>query len=484
MTRSAAVTRPTVHFTPPAAWLNDPNGLVHVDDEYHVFYQHHPASDVWGPMHWGHAVSTDLLRWQHLPIALEPDEKGTIFSGTAVVDDDDTAGFGAGALLAFFTHHTDRQQFQSVAYSHDRGRTFTKYEGNPILEEPSAGPDFRDPKVFRFHGDEGEAHWIMVVAAGHCLRLYRSDDLLNWKPTSTFGEGQADHLGVFETPDLFPVAVDDGDSRRWILSVGHLSGGPADGSGTRYFIGAFDGEVFVPDQDASVVRWADHGADFYAAQTWSDAPDGRRIWAGWLNNWRYADTIPSGGWRGTLSVPRQLGLVTTPSGLTLVQQPIAELRGAGLEVVSLRDVDPTDAATALTGVEGTHLDIELTLDLSAPGVTGSVELAVAMGADERTVVRYDTGTGSISVDRRASGLADFAEGFAAEHSATLGTVDGVLALRVILDGTSVEVFAGGGRVVISDLIFPSGDSRAVSLVAPAGSRVVALDVRDLDTATG
>jgi fructan beta-fructosidase len=473
------VPRPTVHFTPPSAWLNDPNGLIHLAGEYHLFYQHHPASEVWGPMHWGHAVSRDLLRWQHLPVALAPDEHGTIFSGTAIVDDEGTAGFGPGTLLVFFTHHSDERQCQSLAFSHDRGRSFTKYPGNPILEEPSGGPDFRDPKVFRFTAPSGERHWVMVVAAGRCLRFYRSEDLLTWEPTSTFGEGQRDHLGVFETPDLFPVALDGGPEHRWVLSVGHLGGGPAGGSGTRYFVGDFDGEVFAPDQDPTIVTWADHGADFYAAQTWSDAPGDRRIWAGWLNNWDYADAIPSTGWRGSLSIPRELGLVSTPAGQLLVQRPIMELQRRGVPLIEVRDTTPEQAGKALAGVVGVHLDIELTVDLSAAGASGVVELSVGVGVEERTVVRYAVESGWLSVDRRASGEAGFADGFAAEHGAPFVPDHGRLALRVLFDGTSVEAFAGDGRLAISDLVFPSEGSCGVTFTAPDAARVRALDVRDL-----
>jgi fructan beta-fructosidase len=207
------VTRPLVHLTPPTAWLNDPNGLVYVDGEYHAFYQHHPADDVWGPMHWGHAISRDLIRWQHLPVALAPDELGTIFSGSAVVDHDDTAGFGAGAMVLIFTHHTDELERQSLAYSVDRGRTWTKYAGNPVLQDEAAGRDFRDPKVFRYRGTDGQRCWIMIVAAGRALRLYRSENLRAWTYLSSFGDGQPDHLGVFECPDLFELPVDGGPER-------------------------------------------------------------------------------------------------------------------------------------------------------------------------------------------------------------------------------------------------------------------------------
>ena len=305
-----AVVRPIAHFTPPEAWLNDPNGLVHLDGEYHLFYQHHPDADVWGPMHWGHAVSRDLLRWEHLPVALAPDEHGAIFSGSAVVDSDGVAGLGRGALLAFFTHHRDGCQRQSLAYSTDAGRSWTKYAGNPVLVDETIGSDFRDPRVLRYEGPTG-SHWVMLVAAGNHVRFYGSDDLLSWRFLSTLGADEGGGLGVFETPDLFPVPVAGTERSRWVLSVGHLDGGPCGGSGMRYLVGDFDGTRFAPDEPAGRIRWADHGADFYAAQTWSHEPDDRPIWVGWVNNWAYADRIPSTGWRGMLSLPREL----RPDGL-------------------------------------------------------------------------------------------------------------------------------------------------------------------------
>jgi fructan beta-fructosidase len=236
--------RPAFHFTPPSGWLNDPNGLIHLDGVWHLFYQHHPYSTSWGPMHWGHAVSADLTTWEHLPVALEPDGRGAIFSGTIVVDREGSAGYGPGTLLAFYTIHLDVDRGQALAYSHDAGRTWTKHPANPVLVEPDVGRDLRDPKVLRYTAADGRRWWVMVLAAGHVLRFYRSEDLLRWTHVSTFGEGQDPSLGVFETPDLFELPVDGGPDRRWVLSVGHVRGGPAGGSGSRYMVGSFDGEIF------------------------------------------------------------------------------------------------------------------------------------------------------------------------------------------------------------------------------------------------
>jgi fructan beta-fructosidase len=315
--------RPQYHFTPPANWMNDPNGLVFYAGEYHLFYQHHPDAPVWGPMHWGHAVSPDLIHWQHLPIALYPDENGTIFSGSAVIDWRDTAGFGAEAMIALFTHANGNLQSQSLAYSTDKGRTWTKYAGNPILTPPPHLRDFRDPKVF-WYGDADTGHWVMAVAAGNAILFYTSPDLKTWKPSGGFvGYGSTE--GVWETPDLFPLPVDGGPDTRWVLIVGVGDGAPARGSGTQYFVGHFDGSTFTSENPKEAILWADYGADFYAAQSWSDEPQGRRLIIGWMSNWQYANTTPTTTWRSAFTLPRELSLTATPLGIRLIQHPLPEL---------------------------------------------------------------------------------------------------------------------------------------------------------------
>jgi fructan beta-fructosidase len=458
--------RPRFHFTPPGGWLNDPNGLVHVGEEWHLFYQHHPAQTVWGPMHWGHAVSRDLVTWRHLPIALEPDELGTIFSGSIVVDRDGTAGYGPGSLLAFYTYHREHNRGQGLAWSRDAGRTWTKHAANPILLPPDSGPDFRDPKVFRYTAPDGDAWWVMVLAGGGVVHLYRSRDLLRWTPTSRFGAGQPASVGVFETPDLFELPVDGGPERRWVLTVGHLTGGPQGGSGTRYLLGVFDGERFVADGPATKLRWADHGADFYAAQSWTDAPDGRRVWLGWMNNWAYANVVPATTWRGLLSTPRELRLDRDVTGrVVLAQQPVRELDDHVRPVVALEHPSLDVANAALADVDATSLDLELDLTLDPPP-GGHVQLLLRGGAATGTAVRYDGRREVLEIDR--SSAAPHADaGVADVHAAPLPfPAGGRLHLRVLVDRCSIEVFADDGRVTISDLVFPPtdvGDLRIVDL---------------------
>jgi fructan beta-fructosidase len=227
--------RPQYHFSPQANWMNDPNGPVYCDGEYHLFYQYHPESPVWGLMHWGHAVSCDLIHWQHLPIALYPDEHGMIFSGSAVVDWNNAAGFGEKAMIIIFTYNKEHKETQNLAYSTDKGRTWTKYAGNPVIPHPNYLRDFRDPKVF-WH----ENHWVMSLAAGDMILFYASPDLKHWEQSGSFGGGYGCTSGVWETPDLFKLPVDNGPETRWVLTVGVGNGGPAGGSGTQYFIGEFN----------------------------------------------------------------------------------------------------------------------------------------------------------------------------------------------------------------------------------------------------
>ncbi|MDQ3250007.1 MAG: glycoside hydrolase family 32 protein, partial [Chloroflexota bacterium] len=318
--------RPLFHFSPPANWLNDPNGLVYYAGEYHLFYQYHPHSAVWGPMHWGHAVSRDLVQWQHLPIALYPDELGMIFSGSAVIDWQNTAGFGKEAMIALFTHDRPDGQRQSLAYSTDQGRTWTKYAGNPLIDTPPAEKDFRDPKVIWYAESEVAGHWVMLLAVGDSIWFYTSPTLLDWTFVGEFGSGHGAHDGVWETPELFKLPVDDGPELRWVLAVGVGEGATIDRLGTQYFVGAFDGATFTNENAPGLELWADYGTDFYAAQAWNDAPDQRQVWLAWLNNWRYARTVPTAPWRGVMSLPRAVSLRTVPAGIRLVQQPVDELK--------------------------------------------------------------------------------------------------------------------------------------------------------------
>ncbi len=461
--------RPHYHFTPPANWLNDPNGLVYYAGEYHLFYQYHPHSTVWGPMHWGHAVSRDLVHWQHLPIALHPDEHGMIFSGCAVVDWHNTAGFGTEAIIAIFTHHHAEQgtQSQSLAYSTDRGRTWTKYAGNPVL--PSTLRDFRDPKVFWYGNEPGHAtpgHWVMCLAVGNTIQFHTSPNLRTWEYRGSFGPDQGSTEGVWETPDLFQLPIHGGLNTRWVLTMGVGDGGPGGGSGTQYFIGHFDGHTFLSENPPSTVLWADYGADFYAPQSWSDEPTGRRLALAWMNNWRYARTIPAETVRGSMTLPREFTLTRTPEGLRLQNQPIPEIAHLRGNHWTWNNEPIHPDTNLLANVSGESLEIIAEFHLAPPITQVGFHLRTCEG--EYTTVGYAPAKRQLFVDRTHAGQSDFNEGFAHPHWAAFTPTDGTLHFHIFIDRTSIEMFVNHGLVSFTDLIFPHADSVGLELFVQGG----------------
>jgi fructan beta-fructosidase len=469
------------HFTPPAGWLNDPNGMVYEAGEYHLFYQHQPESLIWGPMHWGHAVSRDLVQWEHLPIALAPDALGTIFSGSAVVDTNDTAGFGAGALVAAFTYAADQRQTQALAFSTDHGRSWFKYAGNPVLLPEDGRPDFRDPKVF-WYGDAGTGHWTMVLAARDSIWLYSSPDLKRWTRTSMFGLDYGSHGGVWETPDLFELPVDDGPATKWVMVVAVIRGAPAGESGVQYFVGDFDGAIFTCDDPPERVLWADFGADFYAPQSWSNAPGGRRTWLAWMSNWSYARDVPASTWRGSMTVPRDLALTRTQQGVRLVQRPAPELTRLRRNRRSWADQAIESGQHTLEGARGDVLEIVAAFSADHTAATERFGLQVRVGGAESTIIGYDPRRGELSIDRSNAGQS--APGFILPQIAPLALEDGRLTLRIFVDHTSVEVFANDGQIVLTSQIFPSASSNGVALFSTGGpAQLIALDVYELGAAS-
>jgi sucrose-6-phosphate hydrolase SacC (GH32 family) len=443
--------------------MNDPNGLVHADGVFHLCYQHHPDGLEWGPMHWGHATSTDLFTWQHQPVALVPDHLGTAFSGSAVVDHEGVAGFGAGALVAFYTHfQEDVPQSQGVAVSTDGGTTWRPYDGNPVLRAPEGLVDFRDPKVFR-HRD---GHWVMVVAAGDEVALFRSADLLRWEPCSTFGRGHGGHGGTWETPDLFELPVEGTGETRWVLVVSVLGGGPAGGTGTQYFLGDFDGATFTPDDPPERVRWVDHGADFYAPQSWWDAPDGRRIWLAWMSNWDYGRTTPASTWRGAMTLPRDVSLHRVGGEVVLAQQPVAELDERRGGVVEQRDLRLRPDAP-WERRPGAAYDLRLRVDPA--GSAREVGVEVHRGPEGGTRIGYLPGEGVLRVVRAVAGIEGAVAGSVQEVPVA---VSGELDLRVVVDTCSVEVFADGGRVVLTNQVFPAPGATGLCVYAVGGEALL------------
>jgi len=484
--------RPQFHFTPPAHWMNDPNGMVYLDGEYHLFYQYHPYSNVWGPMHWGHAVSGDLVHWRNLPIALYPDRFGMVFSGSVVVDASETSGFGRhgqAPLVAMYTSHDERRkksgatgyQAQGLAYSADRGRTWVKYAGNPVLTNPAVA-DFRDPKLLWY---APARTWIAVLAVGDHVAFYSSPDLKQWHHESDFGRGAGAHAGVWECPDLIPMTVSGTVERRYVLLVSVGKGGPNGGSATQYFIGGFDGHRFQPDPAAatgaaSPARWLDYGTDDYAGSTWSGGPTGdeRARFIGWMSNWQYATVVPTERWRGGMTLPRELRLVATGRGLALRMLPAPELTRLRRSGDSSGILRPQPVASPLnltraSGMRSGVLDaglLELELNLDTRGAS-RVELQFANARGESTVLAIDRAAARYELDRRASGAVDFSPDFPGVQTAPLPVHGGPTSLRIFLDRSSVEVFINAGETVFTALVFPSVPYDTVVLRADSEIRL-------------
>lgn len=477
--------RPQVHFTPPINWTNDPNGAVYYQGEYHLFYQYNPFGDQWGHMTWGHAVSPDLLHWQHLPPAIPEENDVMIFSGSVVVDWHNSSGFcksqtpkDTSCLVAIYTGHTEHDakrggkplQTQNLAYSNDRGRTWTKYSGNPVIDLHLS--DFRDPKVF-WH--EPTKRWVMVVSLPdqHKLRLYGSPDLKQWEQLSEFGPAGS-IVGFWECPDLFELPVGDPLDRpaggavekRWVLSVNVNPGAPAGGSGNQYFVGTFDGKIFSSDNPPSQVLWADYGKDFYASTSFSDVPEGRRIWLAWMSNWDYAREVPTSPWRGGMTIPRELWLRRTPAGLRLVQAPVAEVQRLEDDPFTMNYGSAPEVTRALGKLKlGDSYELEMDVMLPKGKVAG---LRVLSGDDETFSVSLLRSASKPEITAQVSrALPDAMQAGQTDRARQNVNLPGSneAHLRVLVDRGSAEVFLDHGRVALTNLIFPSGGEPHLQLFA-------------------
>jgi fructan beta-fructosidase len=459
--------RPRFHFTPARNFMNDPNGLVFYQGEYHLFYQHNPFGETWGHMSWGHAVSTDLLHWQHLPVALAEEDGVMIFSGSAVVDWHNSSGFceakanDRSCLVAIYTGHGRGKQTQNLAYSNDRGRTWTKYAKNPVID--LGLKDFRDPKAF-WH--EPTRRWIMVTVLPdqHKVRLFASPDLKAWTPLSDFGPAGATG-GVWECPDLFPLAVEgEPGQSRWILDVDINPGGIAGGSAGQYFVGTFDGTRFVADDPPGRTRWADYGKDFYASLSFSDMPatDGRRIWMAWTSNWQYTNVEPTDVWRGAQSIPRTLTLRRGRDGLRLAQTPVAELD-------RLRTT-PQPAIVTGSGTLPPSADIVLEVK---QGDWNEAGLRLSNAAGEEVIVGVTRAPLEVFVDRRRSRRTPFHAEYPGRHAGPVAWRDGTITLRILFDRSVVEVFANDGETVVTDRVFPTQPLDRLELLPHGDARPTA-----------
>lgn len=488
--------RPNFHFTPKNGWMNDPNGMFYADGVYHLYYQHYPEKSVWGPMHWGHAISKDLIKWEEQPIAIYPDKDKYIFSGSAVVDTHNTSGLGTGKkapIVAIYTLHDmtkekegkiDVEQ-QDIAFSNDNGFTWQKFEeGNPVIKNPGIR-DFRDPKV---NWDETHKQWIMSLAAQDRTQFYASKDLKNWKYLSEFGKSIGAHGGVWECPDFFEIKVKGTNETKWVLIQNLNPGGANGGSGTQYFIGDFDGTTFTLESnfakkiETEKAAWLDYGRDNYAGVTWNNVPaaDGRRLFIGWMSNWDYAQQVPTQSWRSATTIARELQVIKKGNNYALINNPVKEINkyiGKTIKVKSLKGKEK------LAIVE-----------------TGKIDLTKAMLHFNIKNLKKDTYTFTLSntngeavtfginnsdhylfLDRSKSGKIDFSEKFASTITkAALDESQKEGVFKIILDKTSIEIFYNNGEKVITEIFFPNQPYTSLSVSSNSGVELSNLEINQLN----
>ena len=492
--------RPSYHFTPLYGWMNDPNGMVYKDGEYHLYFQYNPYGSKWGNMHWGHAVSRDLIRWEHLDPAIARDPVGHIFSGSSVVDKKNTAGFGKDAIIAIYTNNSvNHDEVQCIAYSNDNGRTFTKYEGNPVLTPFDGLKDFRDPKVFWYEKDKC---WFMIVSADKETRFYKSKNLKKWDYVSAFGKGLGQQPCQYECPDFFQLPVNgDEKNKKWVMTMNINPGCWFGGSATEYFVGDFDGKNFTCP-DANEVKWLDWGKDHYATVTFSNT--GKRVLAiTWMSNWQYANLTPFKQNRGANGLPRELKLYEK-NGKYYISEDVAPealaLRKSTKELGSQTVEGEKAFAGATSGMEGAdELEADVTAD--ANGIAG---IELYNNKRERTLIYIDMKEGKVVMDRTESGLTDFgkqsvphdielawdkqraAEGkqpariensinykndFALATWAPLSLCQEgkkTFHLDIFADKSSIELFVDGGRIAMTNLVFPVAPYENVKLYSQGG----------------
>ena len=463
--------RPQFHFTPKKNWMNDPNGLIYLDGEYHLFYQHNPFGIMWGHMSWGHAVSKDMLHWEELPVAIPEGEDEAIFSGSAVYDKDNTSGLGSienPPLIAIYTAHSEvkKIQAQSLAFSLDKGRTFTKYIKNPVLDLKLQ--NFRDPKVF---WDSEHGNWAMVVvkASEKKVAIFTSTNLISWTHQSDFGPLAAQG-GDWECPDLVQLPIDGVKTgKNWVMLISLNPGGIEGGSGTQYFVGNFDGKSFNPSQNYEKPQWLDFGKDNYAGVTFSNMPDSRTVLIGWMNSWQYAGSLPKTPWTGAMTIPRELTLTKTKNGLSLVSNPIKELKSLHVGKSFTEKNIKVKGDHELKGVSGRELDITLTL---VPNKTGKSGISVLSGKKEFTQIGYDANSGEIFLNRGTSSSSIAIVELLGVQKVFVGKQKEVT-LRILVDRSSVEVFGSKGQYVLTDIVFPDGmKSDGISLFSDDKKEVI------------
>ncbi len=467
--------RPQFHFSPEANWMNDPNGMFYYNGKYHLFYQYFPDSTVWGPMHWGHAESTDMLHWKHMPIGLFPDSIGCIFSGGAVVDNNNTSNLGTSSnppIVATFTHHdfagekakTNDFQKQSIAYSLDGGTEWIKFKGNPVIPNTEKIKDFRDPKVV-LH--EASKKWILVLAAYDKVKFYSSANLTNWEFLSDFGiEGDQ---RLWECPDLFPMKVEGTDEVKWVLIVSIQKNAPNDGTATSYFIGDFDGTEFKCD--IKTQKWLDWGTDNYAFVTWNNVPksDGRILGIGWMSNWQYAQIVPTEKWRSAMTLPRELKLLKSESNYVINSLPVKELNALRKDFTSFDQMEISQEKVLEGSFSASQAEILLDVNLKN-STANSFGVKLENSLEEHLAITFNKKDSRMYVDRTKSRKDKFSDAFFGKvHSAPIDFEKDNLNIRLFVDAASVEIFINNGELNFTEIFFPSEDFDQVSLFSEEGT---------------
>ena len=460
--------RPVYHHTPMYGWMNDPNGMFYKDGVYHLYFQYNPYGSMWANMTWGHSTSTDLTHWTYEGTAIVPDAWGAIFSGSCVVDKDNTAGFGKGAVVAFYTSAKSTPwgdiQSQSMAYSLDNGKTFIKYEHNPILT--STERDFRDPKVFWYAPGK---HWVMMLAVGQEMQIYSSGNLKVWKKESSFGAMQGAHGGVWECPDLVELPIEGTKEKKWVLICNLNPGGPFGGSAAQYFVGSFDGKKFV-NESPTQTKWLDWGKDNYATVTWSNAPAGRCIALGWMSNWQYANNVPTTQYRSANTLARDLTLYRVGGELYLKSKPSPEIKKARAEEKKIPTFEVKgnyEVASLLADNKGAY-EIEMAIENKG---TSKIDFSLMNEKGEKVAMYYDVVRKQFVMDRSASGIVGFSRDFPAVTVAPVRNTDQIH-LRLFIDRSSVDAFGEEGEYVMTNLVFPAEPYNRMVFSSDKGSYIV------------
>lgn len=468
--------RPAFHHTPLYGWMNDPNGMFHKDGKWHLYYQYNPYGSKWQNMTWGHSVSTDLLHWEHKPEAIKPNGLGAVFSGSCVVDKENTAGFGKDAVVALYTSAAT-SQIQSLASSTDDGTTFDIYPGNPVITLES---EARDPKVF-WNNETKEWNLSLAHALDHEMLFFTSPDLKNWTLSGNFGKGLGAQDGVWECPDLFELPVEGTGEKKWVLICNINPDGPFGGSGTQYFVGSFDGKTFKADTDKDgnvATKWLDYGKDHYATVSWSDTPDNRRTVIGWMSNWQYAAEVPTLQYRSANTLPREIGLFRMKDGQVYASsKPSPELlalRGNKTVNESSKTLNSTPSLFNLPGI----CEIDLSFEAKK---AKTVDITLSNKIGDKVIMTYDAAARTMSFNRNKSGIIDFSEDFPAVTVAPTFETNGKISLRLFIDRSSIELFGNDGRFVMTNLVFPNEPYSSLSVSADGGeAKLVSLNVYSIN----